>query len=573
MPKSEIQGALAHYVFKWENQVAVAFGDASLVNHARPANCDYHSDVLDKSIVVVTNRAIRQGEELTIDYGWDQPSFVKIGLRSTALEPESESHRCWLLAESHREAGRMAEAAESYAKRAEMGGGDEEEWYARVQQARCLRELGDEGGFLSRALAAFDQRPQRAEPLYDLARFYRERGMHEASVLFSEPGLALPPPEEDALFVEDFVYTAGLQEEYAIAANYSRDPARKDRGHAACNRLALDRDVPSGSRNLARSNLFFYIEPAGAMMPSFAARPVWFTPPDGYHATNPSVARRGGQIVLAQPSVNYTLTEDGHYHTPNGAPIHTRNFLLRLDDDLEIRSTAEILPPADMPQPSYPRVPGFDDLRLFAWRDGLWCCATSHEMTPEGWREQVLARIDERAPEACRLTDWRVLRPQEPRRHEKNWMPQVAGDRLQLIHQCDPTRVLDEQAQTVVEAIPAIAAEQFGGGSQAIAFDNGSLALIHEMEERDGGRYYRHRFVWFDEANVLRGVSRAFYFHRKGIEFAAGLAWHPDGKRLLVSYGVGDSEAWIATLDAGEVRGVLGDAQRLPSGASGPTRR
>jgi hypothetical protein len=159
-------------------------------------------------------------------------------------------------------------------------------------------------------------------------------------------------------------------------------------------------------------------------------------------------------------------------------------------------------------------------------------------------------------------------------------MPQVkpapaeAGDdRLQLIHQCDPTRVLDEQAQTVVEAIPAIAAEQFGGGSQAIAFDNGSLAVIHEMEERDGRRYYRHRFVWFDRANVLRGVSRAFYFNRKGIEFAAGLAWHPDGKHLLVSYGVDDSEAWIATLDAAEVRGVLEDAQRLPSGTSGMTRR
>src|SRR5437016_2223088 len=109
LPKSETQGTLAHYLFKWEEQLAVAFGDASLLNHARPANCDYHPDVLDKSIVVVTNRAIREDEELTIDYGWEQPGFVKIGLRSAALDPESESHRCWLLAESQREAGRMAE--------------------------------------------------------------------------------------------------------------------------------------------------------------------------------------------------------------------------------------------------------------------------------------------------------------------------------------------------------------------------------------------------------------------------------------------------------------------------------
>jgi hypothetical protein len=569
VPKDEIRGALAHYVFKWQDeQVAVAFGDASLVNHARAANCNYCPDLLDKSIVVTTNRTILEGEELTIDYGWAEPAFVKIGPPSAALDPDSESHRCWLLAESQREAGQLAEAAKTYARRATMGD-DEEAWYARLQQARCLRDLGDEGAFLLHTLAAYNERPNRAEPLYDLARFYRARGMHEASVLFSEAGLAVPRPDPDALFVEDFVYTAGLEEEYSIAANYSRDRARKDRGHAACNWLALSRDVPAGSRDLARANLFFYIEPASAILPSFAARQVGFTPPDGYHPTNPSVARCGDQIMCIQRCVNFMLAEGNQYETGDSTPIHTRNFLLRLSGDLELQSAAEILAPTDMPEPAYGEMLGFEDMRLFAWNRALWCCATVRELTPEGWCEQVLARIDEQAPGGCRLTDWRVLRPQGPRLHEKNWMPQTAGDRLQFIYKCDPTCTVDEQARTIVETPPQIAAEHFSGGSQAIAFDGGWLALIHETEEREGRRHYRHRFVWFDAANALRRLSRAFFFHRKGVEFSAGLAWHPDCKRLLVSYGIGDSEAWIATCDAGEVRGVLEDAQRLPSGAPG----
>ena len=179
-----------------------------------------------------------------------------------ALEPDSESHRCWLLAESYREADRLKEAAQAYAMRAAMSA-DDEAWYARLQEARCLRMMGDEGGFVRQALTAFDQRPQRAEPLYDLARFCREHGMNTASILFSEAGLAVPRPDEDAPFVEDFVYTAGLKEEFALAAYYAPEPARHTRGRQLCNWLALARTVPEGSRNRARSNLRFYAQPAG----------------------------------------------------------------------------------------------------------------------------------------------------------------------------------------------------------------------------------------------------------------------------------------------------------------------
>jgi hypothetical protein len=81
-----------------------------------------------------------------------------------------------------------------------------------------------------------------------------------------------------------------------------------------------------------------------------------------------------------------------------------------------------------------------------------------------------------------------------------------------------------------------------------------------------GRRFYQHRFVWFDDAGALRGVSRQFYFRAKGIEFAAGLAWHTDGRRLIISYSVVDSEAWIATVAAAEVLAALEPLARLHSG-------
>jgi hypothetical protein len=66
-------------------------------------------------------------------------------------------------------------------------------------------------------------------------------------------------------------------------------------------------------------------------------------------------------------------------------------------------------------------------------------------------------------------------------------------------------------------------------------------------------------------------MSRPFYFQKRGIELATGLGWHPDGKRLLISYGVNQGEAWIATVNAKEVRAVLYSLLRTTEEVLGAT--
>ena len=457
-----------------------------------------------------------------------------------------------------------------------------------LRAARQKEELGlPDDEVISAYVAAAEACPGRAEALHGAALYCRNKGLHERGYEFAAKGLAIPYPE-GAPQVEDWIYEYGLHQELSIVANYARDPARKDRGFAACNWLALNRGIPGTVRDLAFWNLHFYFEAAARIMPSFAARQIAFTPPEGYRSMNPSVARFGDEIMVVQRCVNYKLDERGRCRTDNGAAYLTRNFLLRMDATLDVRSAVEILPPEDMPELSSPSDqasgdappyrwrdggegraasdPQFEDLRLFLWRDGLWCVGATRELSPEGWYQPVLARIDEREPGSVRLTDWRVLLPDRPRRHEKNWMPQVSGDSLNFIYSCDPTWLVDDQGQPVSETVPPIAADEFRGGSQAILFDGGWLTVIHEMRLRNGEKHYRHRFVWFDAAIRLRSVGRPFFFAGHGVEFVAGLAWHPDNRRLIITYGVADSEAWIATVDADDVRQVLEDAERLPSG-------
>jgi FkbM family methyltransferase len=490
-----------------------------------------------------------------------------IRLLKSALEREPENSRYWFyLAQSYRDAGRLAEAAEAYAKRAEMGGLEEEAWMARLQQARCLRGLDDEGGFIATALTAFDQCPQRAEPLYDLARYYREKGRNHAAVTFAEFGLTLPRPKQG--IIENYVYDAGLREEFSIVANYAPDQARKQRGFDVCNSLALDSTIGDSPRELAWSNLFFYLKPATAEFPSFSARAINFAPPEGFAPLNPSVSRAGEELFVSQRSVNCKMTEDGQYHTIDGQPIITRNFLLQLNEDLSVRNTSEILPPKNMPTPLYSQVLGFEDLRLIFWRGSWWGISCVREMTPEGWCEQVLTRLERESEGSYRHSDLRRLEPEGPKVHEKNWMPQVEGDALRFVHLCDPTKILDYEARIVRQGTPNIAARNFRGGSQLIPFDDGWLALIHEVQWRaaERRRYHFHRFVWFDASLEIKRVGRPFYFIRKGVEFAAGLCWHPDQLRLVVSFSTSDSESWLASIAAEEILSCLESTETLGNG-------
>ncbi len=489
------------------------------------------------------------------------------------LEREPENARYWFyLGQTHRDAGRIEEAAQAYAKRASMGGWAEETWYARLQLARCLGALNDEGGFVRESLAAFAQRPQRAEPLHDLARFYRARGLNATGALFAEAGRALPWPKQERLFVEDFVYAAGLQQEQSITAFYSEDPRRRDRGFAACNHLALNRSVADGERRLGRFNLGFYVETADKMMSSFASQAVAMALPAGLHPAPPSIVRRDDEILLMQSALD-AVPSAGAERRPRDDSTRPRIFLLRLGPALDIESVAEILPAVDPSDAGHGDFwHGLAGARPFVRHRELWCTAALGQSAGRGPPRQLLARIEESGGARCHLGNPRVLALEGIPTQATGFMPIAASEGARLVQLGDPVRILDEDGRPVCETRPAIAADAFRGTTQAIAFEGGWLTLVREtIGATPGQRMHHHRFVWLNSAYALRGVSRPFLLQPDGAGMAAGLAWHPDARRLMISFASGDRGARIATVEAGDVRARLTDVDRLPSGA--PPRR
>lgn len=397
------------------------------------------------------------------------------------------------------------------------------------------------------ALAAYADRPHRAEPLLDLARYFRERGDNATALLFTDAGKRIPFPKDDLLFVEHGAYSWGFDQEISIAGCYL--PDRVEDGRAACESLALRRDVPSHVRDLARTNLYWYYKPLAELAPSLEMREVDFAPPEGWHALNPSVASIGGKLLMTQRVVNYTIGEDQRYLMPEGEPITTRNFLLRLRDDFVVSGAEELRLP-ELPSPLYAEVRGFEDLRLFYWRGRLRVVATVRELAADGYAEQVLCEVV-----GDQITGHRRLSPRGlPRWHEKNWLPIVDDDGIRFLYLCDPTRILDQAGNTLILKTPSIAAEHFRGGSQVIEHDGGWLCVIHESYWNPT-RHYRHRFVWFDRAWNLARVSPPFYLLGKQIEYVAGLARHRG--EFVLSFGVNDRESWLGTVASADVDRLL----------------
>ena len=446
------------------------------------------------------------------------------------------------LAQSFLDLGNWAKAAEHYKIRVGFGGFEEERWYAQLQYAKCLRGLGDHTSYVWEMLAAYRMRPKRAETLYELARYFRERGDNFSSLLFSEAGLQLSHAHDDQLFVTDC--TSALKEEFAISAYY--DERKRHRGSVMCNKLAL-----AGSEQ-ARSNLFWYLKPLSDDVPSFTPQQIKFEAPAGYVPCNPSVINKDGQPLILVRAVNYTINGEGGYdirdgdgHCSHRNPIHTRNFLVNPQHPVEQR---ELQPPENLPEPQYLLVRGFEDSRLFKWCGELWTVSTVRELNSEGWCEQVRARIDDGEQH-----NWKKILPKE-RRHEKNWMPWVANGELRFVYRLGT--LVDSNGAVVARHDLGLDVGHISGGSQVVAVDERTnLAVVHEARTIPGrpNRYYQHRFVNFRADGRVDRISAPFYFHDRQIEFCAGLAYFPDKRQLMCSYGVQDREAWTATMDVDEV--------------------
>ncbi len=489
-----------------------------------------------------------------------------IRLLTGALDAEPGNLRhMFYLAQSFYDAGRIAEAADWYERRWAAVGWAEERWYSRYRQGLCLLQLGEHEQGVGTLVAAFGERPCRAEPLHALARHFREQSQHHLALMFARRGLDVAYPSDDTLFVSKAVYDWQLWEEIMLAAYYTGE-ALYDLGLSACERLLGRRGhPPEFYEYVARNEVFYLPRLAAARRGRFDVSDSARTQ-EGveYACANPTAVRIGDRVHVNVRLVNYQQERGKNYLTldPSGL-IRTRNVTIDWDSRSG-RLAAERESSSGIPGSWNwdARIQGLEDVRWIAHDDRVWFSATCCQVPGRGGQPQVvLGRMNAALDAVDHLV---ALESDLARPVEKNWVPWSLGRRLFLIYSYDPLVVVRVDPQSgrtwpAAAQIPKARAVRFRGSTSPVRIPSAPrrwVLLVHEVARHEHENVYAHRFVEIDESPAIVGWSQPFVLDHRGIEYAAGLC-SLDDDRLLVTYGFEDREARWAEIEWSEVSRAL----------------
>jgi tetratricopeptide (TPR) repeat protein len=151
------------------------------------------------------------------------PEAVELLEKELARNPD-DARATFRLAGVYRDRGQFEQALATFKKRAAMDkGSDEERFVAQLEVGRiAARVEAAESAVLSELLAAYILRPRRAEPLYELARYFRLRKNYAMATLFAKAGVQTRRPN-DHLFVIESIYAWQMLDELGSATYLGGD--------------------------------------------------------------------------------------------------------------------------------------------------------------------------------------------------------------------------------------------------------------------------------------------------------------------------------------------------------------
>lgn len=445
-----------------------------------------------------------------------------------------------------------------FEERIKQGGDFEEIWYSKYMLGLCYEQMGQWDRALIKYLDVYQANPDRLEPLLKISSHYRSNGQNDLAHIFAKYGNGFVA-ESDSNLVDPSYATYKWLEDLSIASYYTR--FRSD-GLIAANALLLDRETPWYTKELASRNILYYVQniPNARFQPIILDLPFIEECDERYHPMNPSICKTEEGYSVICRSVNYSQMGAKFFHTNDPDGIYrTRNFFLSYDRNFNLISQTEIQETVDRQRYFISNfVEGLEDCRIFQYENDFWFTCTSLDGNIGGIPQIALCKLGKETVER-----FIPLLGPDQNRCEKNWLPFIKNQELQMIYSSDPFTVFRPSLESgncekVLEYVPRYDFSRFRGSAAPIAFDDGYLMMVHEVSFLgDGSRVYLHRFVYLDLNLEIKKISLPFTFTHQGIEFCCGMTLSHERDSLVMTIGIEDNQAFFVFIDPSDVRSML----------------
>lgn len=179
--------------------------------------CGPGKELVDHRILYTTIRHVRSPMGvLSSRSRWDKD--IEMLLKDWEDGTDQE-RTAFYLGQTYECLGDLEKAVEWYGTRAGMAGWSPETFEALFRKGRCYGRMGKWPEAIHAMLAAHDYAPAHAEPLFAVAEHYYVQQKMDSCFIFARRAAEIPRPEE-ALFVDEEVYTWKANDLVAISAYY-----------------------------------------------------------------------------------------------------------------------------------------------------------------------------------------------------------------------------------------------------------------------------------------------------------------------------------------------------------------
>jgi len=491
------------------------------------------------------------------------------------------------LGQTYMSLGRNEDAVKVLTQRIEIGGWEEEKYIAHLYKGDCLRNLGRKAEGAEEWLKAWQLRQHRTEAALRLIQYYRQLpSMAFIGYTFLEKLLLIqtgetvygqkvgqPVKNEDILFVSDRDMVYPVWEELGILSFYT---GSKEMARRSMDRKSVDPALTFNEHNRMIDLYQWYkwrlpVTKRAALAVDATMIP-WIA--EGFwRAFNPSIRKSGDRYVVNLRHANYE-TKEARFYTYRGLNglIVTRNVVATMDENFKVDTAAAIKPfeievPGSYIVNKNTNIHGFEDCR---WLGDRSLIATSRQFAESDTNKMVRIDLDNGFRAIKKLTVLKAPKASEENDCQKNWLPFVWKGDEYMVYKINPFQVYRlSDYKKVVDWMPArstgVTFDNMRGSAPPVPWSsaarpNEALLLVTHFcyyGVGDEGRRYYHRFITMGTDLKPSRMSNIFTLCDDAIQYVSGMCESIMDGRYVITYGVGDSQAWGVEVDSAVIEASL----------------